>query len=265
MDENRQLYKKKFQPIVRKLKSKMKKEDINDLPEYLDSGSTGNIFLIKVDGKSYVAKLLKDDINWIFDPKALEGSAGIPNSVQTICYSLSDRAVIMELLPGVNVSKRIVTEKLKYPGRHILQLIETMIALSERGITIDATPANFLYCEKMGFQFLDFNFSEDANTYLVKSIIYLGQNVLVNGIFQPTKALTPDERVVEQYKVYFRNIIHFLTILEKRYPQILEDWRIKSRQYTFDCGFKRSQWITLPPPDHVDLAPYLIKLKSFKV
>ncbi|MDD3156255.1 MAG: hypothetical protein PHP14_02415 [Candidatus Pacebacteria bacterium] len=118
-----------------------------------------------------------------FEIKPLLRAKNIKNAAQLVAYSFDYNVVIMELLPGKDVTKFSYSNVPEYSDRDIIQLIETVKELDQNDIVIDPKPSNFIYDEKNGFSVLDFHLKKTNNNSLPESIIDLS-TVLTTGKYE---------------------------------------------------------------------------------
>lgn len=231
IEENIKTYKEKFQPIVAELKAKIAQGNSKEFPEYLGSGSNGSAFRIEVDGKAYAVKFSRNLTQANFEIKPLIRAKGIPHTSQLVSYSLEDGAVVMELLPGTDVTNFTPEEAPQYSDEHIIQLIETVRGLDARGIVIDPKPSNFMYDQEQGFSVLDYHLKHDGGRYGLPQEIVDLKNALTARKFEPLDYKAPDyeekskARSLEMYKIYLPMLARFLGILKEKYPDILAEWQ----------------------------------------
>lgn len=266
MEENVKTYKERFQPAVAELKAKMERADPKELPEYLGSGSNGSAFRLDVGNKAYAAKFSSSLIQSNFEIKPLLRAKDIPHTAQLESYSFADGVVIMELLPGTDVTKFIPEAAPEYPDEHIIQLIETVKELDANGIMIDPKPSNFLYDQEQGFSVLDYHLKNKGDYGLPQQIIGL-RSALTARKFERLDYKAPDyeekakEQSIERYKISLPMMVRFLGILKERYPDILAEWQRKHDEDKKNPMMSVSELIQREYiPEHPDLEPHLKKL-----
>lgn len=267
--ENIELYKNTYQPIVQALKMRIDAGNPKDLPEYLGSGSNGDAYRIEVDDKEYAVKFSRNITQANFEIKPLLRAKGIEHTAQLLAYSLADGVVIMELLPGTDVTHFAPEHAPEYTDEAIVQLIETVIELNQNGIVIDPKPSNFLYDEKQGFSVLDYHLKKGDHQLLADSIIDLKLALTARAWPQlDYKADDYEEkaaaRSIERSKVYLPMMIRFLTILEEKFPSILEDYKKAYAERETNPLVSQSPLINRASIqiDHPDLVPHLKKLEE---
>ncbi|MDO8582953.1 MAG: hypothetical protein Q7R51_00295 [bacterium] len=230
IEDNIDIYKTKFQPIVAELKAKMANGNAKLLPEYLGSGSNGSAFRIQVEGKMYAAKFYGSTTQANFEIKPLLRAKGISHTAQLASYSFGDGVVIMELLPGKNVINFTAEDAPRYSDEHMIQLIETVRELDRNGIMIDPKLSNFMYDQEQGFSILDFHINDSGGEYgLPQEIISLGR-VLATGKQERLDYIVPDwsEKDIQEAGgdvVYLQTMARYRSILQDKYPDILDAWK----------------------------------------
>ncbi len=269
IEENIKTYNAKFQPAISELKAKMAQGNFKELPEYLGSGGNGSAFRIEVDGKAYAAKFSGSITQANFEIKPLIRAKGIPRTSQLEGYSFEDGVVIMELLPGTDVTNFTPEEAPDYSDEHIIQLIDTVRELDAKGLIIDPKPSNFMYDREKGFSVLDYHLKHVGGRYGLPQAIMDLKIALTARKFEPLVYKAPDyeekakAQSIEKYKISLPMMVRFLGILKERYPDILAEWQ---RQRDED---KKNPNMSVPDlinrsyiPEHPDLEPYLKKLEE---
>lgn len=230
IEDNIDTYKTKFQPVVAELKAKMANGNAKLLPEYLGSGSNGSAFRIQVEGKMYAAKFSGSITQANFEIKPLLRAKGIPHTAQLTSYSFEDGVVIMELLPGKTVTDFTMENAPQYPHHHIVQLIETVRELGEKGLSIDPKPSNFIYDPQEGFSILDFHLKNGADYDLPQEIIDLSLALTARkqerlDYNAPDWREKEDVQIAKKDAVYLQTMVLYLGILQDKYPDILNAWK----------------------------------------
>ncbi len=250
IEEIEKIYEEKFKSVITDLKAKMSR-GAQKLPEYLASGGTSVVFRIEVDKKKYVAKFLSGITRIDQDIKPLLRAKGIPHTAQIVTYSLEDSVIIMEPLPGKNAGGFTPEEApaSSYSDDQIIQLIELVINLDAHGLGIDPNPDNFMYDQSQGFFVLDYHLKESTrHPYEVSKAILDLRFLLTERNFESLDRNAPDykEKVeiksIEKYKFSLPLLIHFIEILQKKYPDILAKWQKLNEEY------KREYKKNPPPP-----------------
>lgn len=266
IEKNIKIYKEKFQPVIEELKAKIAQGNFTN-SEYLGSGQNGSVYRIEVDGRSYAVKFL-DVTQANYEVGTLLRAKGIPRTSQLEAYSFEDGVTIMQLLPGIEVTKLSHGDPLRYSDQHIIQLIDTVRALDSRGISIDPKASNFMYDPVEGFSVLDYHFYKaGSNKYLYRFVLPIRYMLLERDYAlleqseeYKTKTQSPDIHR-EKIKTFLVSMIRFLTILKDNFPDIFADCqredvndRVKLRQ----SGIIDRKNI----PTYPGLEPYLKKLEE---
>jgi len=266
-EENIKNYNNKFRPVIEQLKEKIAQGDPKELPEYLGSGSNGSAFRIEVDGKTYAAKFSNSITQAHFEIKPLVRAKDIPHTAQLVSYSLNDGVVIMELLPGTDVSNFTPENAPEYSDEHIIQLIDTVIELDSKGLTIDPKPSNFMYDTEQGFSILDYHLTQMGQRYGLPEQVMGLRECLIKRKFEKLnyKASDYEEKmnahIIEQYKISLPMMVRFLGILKEKYPDILDGWQKNINELKKDPNMYITDLIDRENiPKHPDLEPHLEKL-----
>ena len=265
--ENIEHFKEKFEDTIKALKEKIEIDGAKE--QYLGSGSNGHAYRIEVGGKEYAAKFSRLLTQANFEIKPLLRAEGIEHTAQLVAYSFEHKVVVMELLPGTDVTNFLPENAPEYSNEDIVQLIETVQELDRNGIVIDPKPSNFLYDKKEGFSVLDFHLKEAHKESLADSIISLRLALTTRKWPRlDYKANDYEEKLaeqnIEQKKIYLPMMVRFLTILRDKFPEILEDYK---RAYAEREANPRIRQIPVIDRryiqvDHPDLAPHLEKLEK---
>lgn len=271
IEENIQTYKERFQPAVAELKARMAEGNPKELAGYLGSGSNGSAFRIEVGGHAYAAKFSRSITQVSFEIKPLLRAKGIPHTAQLVGYSFEDGVVIMELLPGTDVTNFTPEGAPEYSDENIIQLIDTVREMDVKGLVIDPKPSNFMYDKEQGFSILDYHLKNVKSRYgLPQQIINLmgvltaGKYKLLNYDYKDTdyeeKARA---QAIEQNKVSLPMKIRLLSILKEKYPDILIDWQRQHDEDKENPSMRVGEMVERERiPQHPDLEPYLKKLEE---
>lgn len=269
IEENIKTYKEKVQPVIAELKTKMAQGNFKELPEYLGSGSNGSAFRIEVDGKTYAAKFSRSIAQANFEIKPLLRAKGIPHTAQLESYSFEDGVVVMELLPGTDVTNFTLEEAPEYPDEHIIQLIDTVRELDAKGLVIDPKPSNFMYDQEQGFSILDYHLKNAGSNYGLPQEIISLKTALSARKFERLDYKAPDyeekakAQAIEKYKISLPLMVRFLGILKVKYPDILAEWQRQHDEDKKNPNMRVGELIEREYiPQHPDLEPHLKKLEE---
>lgn len=264
---NVELYNTKFKAAIDSLKEKISTaHNPEGLPEYLGSGSNGSAYVIEVNGIKYAAKFSRSITQANFETKPLLQAKGIGNTAQLVAYSFPDSVVIMELLPGTDVTKFTPENAPNYSDEHIESLIKKTIELDNRGIAIDPKPSNFIYDENDGFSILDFHLKNpNANYTLADSIMDLRLALTIRD-WPHLDFATPEyeKQSLEKSKIYLPMMVRFLDILGNKFPEVVEAYQKR------DVEIQADPTVFRPPiidrryiqTENPELKPYLAKLEK---
>tara|TARA_Y100000031_G_scaffold154518_1_gene202461 strand:- start:54 stop:1157 length:1104 start_codon:yes stop_codon:yes gene_type:complete len=269
VEKNIETYNDKFHPMIAVLKKKMAEGNPKELAEYLGSGSNGSAFRIEVDGKIYAAKFSGNVTQANFEIKPLLRAKGIEHTAQLESYSFEDGVVIMELLPGTDVSNFTPEEAPEYADEHIVQLIDTVRELDERGLVIDPKPSNFMYDPEQGFSVLDYHLKHDGERYGLPQAIMDLKVALTERKFERLDYNAPDyeekakAQAIERYKISLPMMVRFLGILKEKHPDILAEWQQRHDEDKMNPNISVGEIIERKYiPEHPDLEPHLKKLEE---
>lgn len=231
IEKNIETYNQKFKSVIFELKEKIAYGNIKELPEYLGSGSNGIAFRIEVDGKKYAAKFTRNATQRNLEIKPLLRAKGIDHVSQLVSYSHEDDVVIMELLPGEDITNFTPENAPTYTDEEIIGLIKIVIELDSKGLVIDPKPSNFMYDKEKGFSILDYHLKQDGSTYdLAKQIrdLVMYRSALTDRKFERLDYKSPDYDEKSDIERDVRNKIllemkpRFMSILEKNFPEIFQ-------------------------------------------
>ncbi len=272
IESNIRTYREKFQTPIAVLKANMAHGDPKQLPEYLGSGSNGSAFRIEVDGKAYAAKFSSSIVQSNFEIKPLIRAKGIPHVAQLVAYSFEDGVVIMELLPGKDITKLGDERPEEFPEEHLVQLIETIHTLDASGLVIDPKSSNFMYEPRIGFSLLDFHLKKPGSRFgLPQEIMALKTSLGLGSIRTPNAfdSSAPDyeiqrqKQVIDFYKVSLPRIIKFLQLLQNKYPAILDEWKNQREELMKTRNISFSEFVDRKHiPDDPELKEYLVQLSE---
>lgn len=269
IEGNIKRYKEMFQQKIAELKEKIARGNFKELPEYLGSGSNGSAFRIEIDGKTYAVKFSRHSTQANFELKPLLRAKDIPHTAQLVSYSFEDGVVVMELLPGTDITNFTPENAPEYSDEHIIQLIDTVRGLDARGLVIDPKPSNFLYDQEHGFSILDYHLKKSGSKYgLPQEIIDL-KTALTARKFERLDYNAPDyeenekAQAIERYTVFLPMMVRFLGILREKYPDILAEWQRQHDEDKKNPNMQVGEIIEREHiPQHPDLEPHLKKLEE---
>ena len=139
------------------------KEKVSQIPGYVETGTRGHVFKIEVGGVPYIMK------KFFGDPKVMpvfvesdqvlahQRSQGIPHTQQLVGYSHDDHTLILSYMNGKEIGNYKSGELDSLPKEHVRNLIDTCMALNDRGLLVDYhyDGGNFLYDKNEGVNFID--------------------------------------------------------------------------------------------------------------
>jgi len=242
IEESIALYKEKFGAVISSLKARMLEGDPKQLPEYLGSGSNGSAFKIEVDGKEYAAKFTNSVVQSNFEIKPLLKADGIEHVSQFVCHSFEDGVVVMELLPGTDVTNFTSENAPEYTEKDLEQLVDTVVKLESAGLVIDPKASNLLYSPESGFSVLDYHLQRENSGHIIgKSIMNL-MHALTYRPYIPIDWDAPDsdEKIKRSTNEDLRRklsmLLRVLKIVKQKYPELISEW-----QQTYDREFAENE------------------------
>ena len=229
IEKNIQIYNQQYRAVIAELKKKLETvggSGGTQLPEYLGSGSNGDVFRIEIRGEAFAVKFSRSmklspgatQIN--FQIKALLRAKGLPHTAQLVAYSFEDGVLITELLPGKDVTKFDPQHAPEYSDEHISQLIDTVIELNHRGVVIDPRPSNFMYAPQEGFSVLDFCIQQGDSDPTLRQQIMSVQGALCARTLERITEGDPD--YAEKIKAQADQRDTISTVLMERLSAILK-------------------------------------------
>jgi len=250
IEESINLYNEQFTDAISDLQNKITETDPKELSEYLGSGSNGSAFRIEVDGKEYAAKFTNSVLQSNFEIKPLLKAAGIEHVSQFVCHSFEDGVVIMELLPGTDVTNFTSETKPEYTDTDLEGLIDTVFELESAGLVIDPKASNFLYSPDNGFSVLDYHLQREGATHIIGKSLMSLMHALTYKPYESISREDPNhdekqrEAVQEDTKKNLSMMVRVFQIVNDKYPELIADWqqtydrelseneeRVKNKQY----------------------------------
>ncbi|HSW37411.1 MAG TPA: hypothetical protein VLG37_03530 [Candidatus Saccharimonadales bacterium] len=135
-------------------------------PAYLGTGLNSNVFKILDGEKTYAVRIPKSkEVNASVVDSHLAGAVlgkGVPHLEQIVAASYEDGATVAEMMPGKEVEDLTIDEIKRITDNQLGELVDTLIAVSQRGIEIDPRPSNVLYDTEAGFGIVDYLSSKVA-------------------------------------------------------------------------------------------------------
>ena len=135
-------------------------------PNFLGTGSNSMVFSIAVGGKAYAVRVPHGrDSNPAAIDSHLAGAVlgkGVPHLEQIVAASYKDGVTVAEMMPGKEVGNLTIDEAQAVTNEQLGVLVDTLIAVSKRGIEIDSKPSNIFYDPKEGYGIVDYHSSKVA-------------------------------------------------------------------------------------------------------
>jgi len=139
-------------------------EEIHDLPEgsqhpdFMGKGSKSDTYRITHDGTDYAVRVVKRDNAFSNDYlTAAQLSDGMSHLEQIVAASLvHGRGVtVSEIMPGKELRKTAIEDMEAITDEQLSEMVDTIIAMEDRGIWPDLEHTNVFYDQEAGFGFID--------------------------------------------------------------------------------------------------------------
>lgn len=157
----------RFEPTIAALRTELADPATRKQhPNFLGNGSNAMVFSITEGEKSYAVRVPNGKG---ISPAAIDShlagavlGKGIPHLEQIVAASYKDGVTVAEVMPGKEVGHLSVEEVRNISDEQLGELVDTLQAVSERGIEIDPKPSNIFYDPKEGFGIVDYHSSKVA-------------------------------------------------------------------------------------------------------
>jgi hypothetical protein len=165
-------------------------------PNFLGSGANADAFLLPVADQELVVRIPHEN---------QPGSAGVdhhlrgglramgqPHLEQLVAVSYESGVTISNLMPGSEMSRIKAEDLRQVTDVQLSELIDTIAAANQAGVTIDPKPSNFFYDKERGFGIIDVGSSEEktvAEQSVMKVVGWIPGDVINNAGsygFRPT-------------------------------------------------------------------------------
>ena len=161
-------YNQVFKPIVTGLRAELQDPATRkEHPAFMGNGSNSAVFRITHEGKDYAVRVpsgTKPSPSTI--DSHLAGAVlgkGVPHLEQIVAASYEDGVTVAEVMPGKEIGKDMTLEDVAaITDEQLSGLVDTLTAVSERGIEIDPKPTNIFYDREAGFGIVDYHSSKVA-------------------------------------------------------------------------------------------------------
>jgi hypothetical protein len=135
-------------------------------PAFLGNGSNSMVFLISQEGKSYAVRVpMGEEKSASAIDSHLGGavlSKGIPGLERIVAASYENGVTVAEVMPGKEMGSLTVEDIQNISDEQLGELVDTLVAVHDRGIGIDPKPSNLLYDREAGFGIVDYHSSKVA-------------------------------------------------------------------------------------------------------
>lgn len=239
-ESNARLYEEVFSGPVKRLHSRIKREG-EQSSGFLGKGSNGAAYAVEVAGHEYAVKLGGSAVQANFDIRPLIRAKGIPKVAETVAYSFEDHAVVMERLPGKDVTQLSEHELNALTDQQIIELIETVQHLARRGLVIDPKPSNFMYDVDQGFGVLDYHIAHEGSSGEAQQImsLRLALSTKQDQFKWPSSDDAEGESKMKKHRVesqqfYLPRLIQFVQILTARFPEVIKGWKLHRERMVAD-------------------------------
>ena len=184
--------------------------------EVLGTGAGNTVYRVEVGGRRYAVRVGDIEEGRIV---AFERAAGLPHTAQRVAHDDEAQAIVMEIVPGTAWADVPYRDRIRVPASDHGQLMDTVLALNARGLSIDPGPGNFLHAPG-GFGVVDYGLRPTTRS-AADQIIMLGDMLLrrpLRGVDDTLRRGTPEydawyrDRVLQNVQVLGR----YLDALENR-------------------------------------------------
>jgi len=158
----------RFEPTIARLRT-----ELADLatrkqhPNFLGNGSNAAVFSIEEGDNKYAVRVPNGKgINPVVIDSHLAGAVlgrGVPHLEQIVAASYKDGVTVAEVMPGKEVGGLTVDEVKGISDDQLGELVDTLMAVNQRGIEIDPKPSNLFYDPAEGYGIVDYHSSKDAS------------------------------------------------------------------------------------------------------
>lgn len=152
-------------PTIERLKNELANPATRDKnPAFIGRGSNAMVFKINQDGKDYAVRVPRGKAT---NPSVIDShlagavlGKGVPHLEQIVAASYEDGVTVAEMMPGKEVGNMTLDDIQKITDTQLSGLVDTLIAVSDRGIEIDPKPSNIFYDPESGFGIVDYHSSK---------------------------------------------------------------------------------------------------------
>jgi len=154
-----------FAPTIDRLRTELADPATRkEHPAYLGSGSNSTVFEISSEGKDYAVRVPNGKgVNPGVIDSHLAGAVlgkGVPHLEQIVAASYEDGVTVAEKMPGKEMGDLTVDDIKQITDGQLVELVDTLATVHERGIEIDPKPSNIFYDPKAGFGIVDYHSSK---------------------------------------------------------------------------------------------------------
>lgn len=229
-ERNAEYYTQTFGTEVKRLKREVRGGKAAG--RFIGRGSNGEAYALEKGGHEYVVKFSGSATQANFELRALMLAKGIPRAAQLKAYSFEDQAVVMDRLPGKDVTQLDPAIASKATDQQMADLVKTIQQLAARGLVVDPKPSNFMYDRKAGFSVLDYH-TAHANSSKVAEQVMSVRHALtwqLDTYKYPEHDDPEADKKIRQHSAelqreYLPRLIRFVTVLEEQFPDIIQSWR----------------------------------------
>ncbi len=157
-----------FAPAVQKLSAELSDPTARKHhPDFMDDGSSSDVFLIEHEGKKYaVRKTKRSRGKSTTIDSYLAGvvlATDIPRLEHIIAASYEDGVTVAEVMSGTEVSHLTPDQIRQVTDAQLTEYIDTILLAKQRGIVMDPKPSNVFYDPDAGFGVIDITSSKIAS------------------------------------------------------------------------------------------------------
>lgn len=218
-------------------------------PNYLGSGANARTLLIVVEDAPYVVRMSTDDnanSEWVDGHLAAAVlGRGIPHLEHLVAASYEDRVTVAEVMPGKEVGGLTLDEIGGVSDSQLAEFIDTMSAVSNRGILIDYNSSNTFYDPEEGYGIIDYHSSvarhdqgrQDLGTIVGFMADNIGGANLYGNVHEANKTIEDYAHDLESMRASFDVLVRYRSLVEQK----LSDWEKQTALKEIDSVLKYSQ------------------------
>lgn len=203
-------------------------DELRTLPNYLNSGSEGDVFDVPSEIGDMVMKICAVDPFQIHEQVAgFKRATKVSDLTPKLHYfSFSDRVLVISKKKGERLTPELIGS---IPDDRLLSLLENMYYLHKEEVSVDIFPDNLIYDAEEGFSILDVTIDNHVTQALF--IQELASFVSRCVMFKETKLEVEEERG-EKGHAHFLRLIQLLKKLNPAlFSEILEESNSSNKSF----------------------------------